>query len=283
MPDLDASRRGAVRPSGTSARSRGLGRAGVGRRQKVLRPRSVRGIRPYSLEEAYELLASYYGVVDHRPRIPPLDELVWTILSQHTSDLNAGRAYDSLRAALPTWDDVLAAPVGEVADAIRHGGLADQKAPRIQEVLGTVRERTGGFDIAFLAEMPIDEAKEWLKSLPGVGPKTAAVVLSFSLGRPVFAVDTHIYRVAGRLGLIGPKVGVDEAHDVLEASIDPDQVFPAHVYLITHGRRICKAQRPLCGACVLVERCPARLQLERRGLTGVAPDDLHPELAPKPL
>ena len=283
MPDVDASRRGGARPSGRPASSSAPGRAGAGRRRKVLRPRSVRGIRPYSLEEAYELLAPYYGVVDHRPRIPPLDELVWTILSQHTSDLNAGRAYDALRAALPTWDDVLAAPVGEVADAIRHGGLADQKAPRIQEVLGTVKQRTGGFDIAFLAEMPIDEAKEWLRSLPGVGPKTAAVVLSFALGRPVFAVDTHIYRVAGRLGLIGPKVGVDEAHDVLEASIDPERVFAAHVYLITHGRRICKAQRPLCGACVLAERCPARPQLERRELTGAPPDDLRPELAPKPL
>ncbi len=275
MPDRDASGRRGVRPA--------RGRARAGRRQKVLRPRSIRGIRPYSLEEAYGLLAAYYGVVDHRPRLPPLDELVWTILSQHTSDLNAGRAYDSLRAALPTWDEVLAAPVREVADAIRHGGLADQKAPRIQEVLATVKERTGGFDIAFLAEMPIDEAKEWLRSLPGVGPKTAAVVLSFSLGRPVFAVDTHIYRVAGRLGLIGPKVGVNEAHDVLEASIEPERVFPAHVYLITHGRRICKAQRPLCGACVLVERCPARPHLEQRKLTGIAPDDLRPALAPKPL
>ena len=239
---------------------------------------------PYTLREVYPLLAGYYGEVEHRPRLPPIDELVWTILSQHTSDLNAGRAYDSLRARFPTWEQVLAAPPDAVEDAIRLGGLAAQKAPRIQGVLAAVRERTGGFDIAFLAETPLEEAKEWLRSLPGVGPKTAAVVLSFSLGRPAFAVDTHIHRVSRRLGLIGSKVSADAAHDLLERAIEPERVFPAHVYLITHGRRVCKAQRPLCGACVVAERCAARPELEARGLTardGAAPPS--PELAPKPL
>ena len=248
------------------------------------RRRKGRGTAPYTLREVYPLLADYYGVVEHRPRLPPIDELVWTILSQHTSDLNAGRAYDSLRARFPMWEQVLAAPPDEVEGAIRHGGLAAQKAPRIQSVLAAVRERTGGFDIAFLAETPLAEAKEWLRSLPGVGPKTAAVVLSFSLGRPAFAVDTHIHRVARRLGLIGPKVSADAAHDILEDAIEPERVFPAHVYLITHGRRVCKAQRPLCGACVLAERCVERPDLEAKGLTarpGAAVPS--PELAAKPL
>ena len=253
-------------------------------RGKVLRPRSVRGVRPYSLPEVHDLLAAYYGPFEHRPRLPPADELVWTILSQHTSDLNAGRAYEELKRRLPTWAEVLAAPTGAVADAIRSGGLAEQKAPRIQEVLATVQERTGGFDIAFLAELPLEEAKAWLRSLPGVGPKTAAVVLCFSLGMPAFAVDTHVHRVSGRLGLIGPKVTADEAHDVLEGSIEPGHVFAAHVYVISHGRRICKAQRPLCGMCPLRERCPARPELERKGLVGVADAEApRPALAPKPL
>ena len=254
------------------------------RKAKVLRPRSVGGVRPYSLPDVYDLLADYYGEVEHRPRLPPVDELVWTILSQHTSDLNAGRAFDELKRRMPTWDVVLAASTSDLTDAIRQGGLANQKAPRIQEVLATVVERTGGFDLAFLGELPLAEAKAWLTSLPGVGPKTAAVVLSFALGMPAFAVDTHIHRVSNRLALIGPKVSADEAHDVLEDAIEPERVFAAHVYLITHGRRVCKAQRPLCGACVLRERCTTVAELERKGHTGAATDiDATPALAAKPL
>ena len=203
--------------------------AGPRRGGKVLRPRSVRGIRPFTLSETYDLLAEYYGEVEHRPRLPPVDELVWTILSQHTSDLNAGRAFEELKRRMPTWEEVLGAPVASLTDAIRGGGLANQKAPRIRDVLAMVRERTGGFDLAFLGELPLSEAKAWLTSLPGVGPKTAAVVLSFALGMPAFAVDTHIHRVSARLALIGPKVTADEAHDVLEGAIEPERVFAAHV------------------------------------------------------
>jgi endonuclease-3 len=249
------------------------------RRRKVLQPRSVRGIKPYSSEEVFNLLSTDLGEVEHRPRLDGTSELVWTILSQHTSDLNAGRAYGSLRERFASWQDVVDSPTSALADIIRHGGLAQQKAPRIQEVLRYVKERTGDYDISFLAEMPLAEAKTWLQTLPGVGPKTTGVVLSFALGMPAMAVDTHIHRVSCRLALIGPKVTADEAHDVLERSIAPDRVFAFHVYLITHGRRVCKAQRPLCNACALADRCPSYALLSR-------PDDdrvPEPGLASKPL
>lgn len=249
------------------------------RRRKVLQPRSVRGIKPYSSEEVFNLLATDLGEVEHRPRLDGTSELVWTILSQHTSDLNAGRAYDSLRERFATWQDVVDAPTTALADVIRHGGLAQQKAPRIQEVLSVVKQRTGDYDISFLAEMPLAEAKDWLQTLPGVGPKTTGVVLSFALGMPAMAVDTHIHRVSCRLALIGPKVTADEAHDILEQCIAPDRVFAFDVYLITHGRRVCKALRPLCNACALADRCPSHSLLAR-------PDDdrvPEPGLAGKPL
>jgi len=249
------------------------------RRRKVLQPRSVRGIVPYTSEAVFDLLADAMGEVEHRPRLDAISELVWTILSQHTSDLNAGRAYDSLRERFPSWQEVVDAPTDLLTATIRHGGLAQQKAPRIQAVLTSVKERTGDYDISFLAEMPLTEAKTWLQTLPGVGPKTTGVVLSFALGMPAMAVDTHIFRVSRRLALIGPKITADEAHDILEGSISPERVFSFHVYLITHGRRVCKALRPLCNACVLSGRCPSRETL------AVAGDDRQPNpgLAAKPL
>jgi endonuclease-3 len=249
------------------------------RRRKVAQPRSVRGIVPYASETVFDLLAEDLGEVEHRPRLDGTSELVWTILSQHTSDLNAGRAYDALVERFTSWQQVVDAPTDLLVATIRHGGLAQQKAPRIQAVLTSVKQRTGDFDISFLAEMPLPEAKAWLQSLPGVGPKTTGVVLSFALGMPAMAVDTHIFRVSHRLALIGPKITADEAHDILERSIAPERVFAFHVYLITHGRRVCKALRPLCNACVLSERCPSRDAL------AVIGDDRQPApgLAAKPL
>ena len=238
------------------------------RRHAALSPRASRrrskGVRPYAVQEVDRLLAAEYGPVTWRPRLDPFSELVWTILSQHTSDLNSDRAFRELRQRFSSWEDVLVAPPDQVANAIRSGGLAEQKAPRIQAVLREVLDRRGDFDISFLHDLPLEEAKAWLRSLPGVGPKTAAVVLCFSLGLPAFPVDTHIHRVSGRLGLIGPKVTADKAHDLMEAAIPPGRVFPFHVYLITHGRKVCKAQRPLCNQCVLAERCPSREQFAAR-------------------
>jgi endonuclease-3 len=186
----------------------------------------------------------------------PLEELVLTVLSQHTSDLNAERAYRSLRAALPTWDALVRAPSTAVADAIRSGGLANTKAPRIQAILRAVREREGRFDLSSLRRMSDRDATAYLSSLPGVGPKTAAVVLAFALGRDALPVDTHVHRVVGRLGWISERTSAERAHRLLEESVPAPNRVPLHVGLIRLGREICKAGRPRCEDCPLFELCP---------------------------
>ena len=222
-------------------------------------PRAPRSrTKRYSAREALALLEGQHGVAQWYQRLDPVTELVFTILSQHTSDLNSERAGQDLRAKFGTWEAVVSAPVEEVEEAIRSAGLARQKAPRIQRALARVLELEGSFDLEFLRELPLAQAKAWLRALPGVGPKTAAIVLCFALGMPAMAVDTHVHRVARRLGLIGPKVTAEQAHDLLEPMVQPEEVYRFHVALITHGRRTCKAQRPLCGECILREKCPSR-------------------------
>lgn len=208
--------------------------------------------------ETMRRLDPLYGPVVWKPRFNALEELIFTVLTQHTSDSNAEVAYDALRKQFPSWIDVLEAGPEEIAGAIKHGGLANQKAPRIREILRIILERTGRFELEFLATMELEEARSWLLSLPGVGKKTVGVVLNFALGMPAMPVDTHIYRVARRIGLIGLKTNVDDAHDIMEAQIKPDDVFQYHVLLITHGRQLCKAQRPLCGECPMADLCAAK-------------------------
>ena len=210
-----------------------------------------------------EALGQEYGPVEWSPRYDPASELVSTILSQHTSDVNSHRAFASLMSTFGSLKAVAEAPVEQIEQAIRMGGLAKSKAPRIKAVLNQVEEEVGSFDLSFLGEMPLSEAKAWLRKLPGVGPKTAAIILCFSLGLPAMPVDTHIYRVSKRLGLIGAKVTAEKAHDILEPMVAADDVFAFHVYLIRHGRQVCKAQRPLCDRCVLASACPARHLFER--------------------
>lgn len=189
----------------------------------------------------------------------PLDALMQTILSQATSDINSGRAFDSLRRAFPGgWDDVRYADVRDVANAIRCGGLADAKAPRLQAVLQAIYEQTGQTDLTFLKTLPTEEIKAFLTHFHGVGPKTAACVLMFSLGRPVLPVDTHVFRVSSRLGLIDPKIGEAKAHDALQGQLRDELVYSFHVHLIRHGRRVCNAQQPQCEGCVLAPRCQYR-------------------------
>ena len=224
-------------------------------------PKSRRMSKRITSPEAYRLLEEEQGVAQWESRFDPIEELVFTILSQHTSDLNAFKAYDKLVEAFGSWDLVMEGDSEDIAEAIRIGGLSNIKAPRIQAVLRDIRDKCGGLDLSFLREMPLEEAKAWLKELPGVGPKTAAIVLCFALGMPAMPVDTHIYRVSKRLGLIGEKVTADQAHDILEASVAPEQVFALHVYLITHGRQVCKARRPLCDRCVLKDGCPSAFQV----------------------
>jgi endonuclease-3 len=178
------------------------------------------------------------------------------VLSQHTSDRNAERAFESLRAAFPTWDAVVRSRPERVADAIRSGGLANTKAPRIQAILREVHEREGRYDLSSLATMPDTQASEYLATLPGVGPKTAAVVLAFALGRDAFPVDTHVHRVSARLGWIPPKTSAEKAHVLLARLVPAELRVPMHVGLIRLGREICKAGRPRCEACPVFELCP---------------------------
>ena len=201
-------------------------------------------------------LRKRYGDLVPPRRADPLDELILTVLSQHTSDVNAERAFEGLRAALPTWEAVVRAPTRSVADGIRSGGLADTKAPRIQAILREVEARRGAFDLSALADLSDDEARAELVSLPGVGPKTAAVVLSFSLGRDAMPVDTHVHRVTRRLGLVPPNTSADRADRVLHELVPEGLRTPLHVALIRLGREICKAPTPRCGICPLKDICP---------------------------
>ncbi len=191
----------------------------------------------------------------HRAPIDPLDELINTILSQNTNDLNRDRAYRALRAKFPTWEAVRDAPAAQVIAAIKSAGLANQKGPRIQKVLHRITQERGELDLNFLRDWPTGEARAWLMSLDGVGPKTAAIVLLFALGKPAFPVDTHIHRVTGRLGLIPPKASADKAHEILEGLVPPEWYHSFHLNVIEHGRQVCKAQRPLCEHCVLQKHC----------------------------
>jgi len=185
-----------------------------------------------------------------------LGALVATVLSQNTSDLNSGRAYQSLKQAFPGgWDDVRTAPVTAVADAIRAGGLANIKAPRIQAILSDVYERSGQTDLDHIRAWDDAAIRDYLRSFHGVGAKTAACVLMFHLGRAVLPVDTHVHRVSRRLGLIGPTKTADQAHDLLPRLLDDDQIYSFHVHLIEHGRRTCHARSPVCAACPVRGEC----------------------------
>ena len=210
------------------------------------------------IAKTIEMMTEQYGPFSQEPRLPPTDEMVFTILSQHTSDTNSSRAYRRLMERFVTLNEVATADIAEIEKAIAPGGLAKIKAPRIKEVLNRILELNGSLDLSFLREMPLNDAKAWLRQLPGIGPKSAGIVLSFSLGMPAMAIDTHIYRVSQRLGVIGPKVSVDKAHDILEEKVEPEEVFNFHVSYINHGRQVCRAQRPLCPECVVGGLCPSR-------------------------
>jgi endonuclease-3 len=205
--------------------------------------------------DVHQRLLEFYGQPTWRNPLPALDELVSTILSQNTNDINRDRAFNSLRRRFPTWETVRDANPESVIDAIRVAGLANQKAPRIQAVLKAITNERGGLDLSFLESLPLDEAHAWLTKFKGVGPKTAAIVLLFSLGRPAFPVDTHIYRVSGRLGLRPEKMTVEDAHPHLEKLFPPETYYAAHLNIIRLGREICAARKPNCGECPLQEVC----------------------------
>ncbi len=205
--------------------------------------------------EVHERLMDKFGEPIWRNPLPAIDELVSTILSQNTNDVNRDRGFDKLRETFPTWEEVRDAPAAEVIEAVRVAGLANQKGPRIQKVLRQITEERGELDIEFLKEMPLDEAHAWLTKFNGVGPKTAAIVLLFSLGMPAFPVDTHIYRITGRLGLRPEKMTVEQAHPYLESVFPPETYYAGHLNIIRLGREICKARKPACEKCPLLEIC----------------------------
>jgi endonuclease III len=200
-------------------------------------------------------LTEVYGPRRQHSARDPLSELILTILSQNTSDRNSGRAWQRLRARYDSWDAVLAADTRELYEVIKPAGLGNVKAPRIQAVLAEVLGRRGAWDLDFLRDLPLAEARQWLRSLPGIGPKTAACVLCFACDMPALPVDTHVHRVALRLGLIAPRVSAEAAHELLESALPPAEVYGFHVNMILHGRQICHARRPACERCALADAC----------------------------
>jgi endonuclease III len=214
--------------------------------------------QPFLKERAnavHQRLLDFYGPATWRNPLPPVDELVSTILSQNTNDSNRDRAFEALRKRFPNWEAVRDAPLEEVVEAIRPAGLANQKGPRIQAVLREISEQRGLLELDFLRELPDEEAYEWLLRFKGVGPKTAAIVLQFSLEKPAFPVDTHIFRVSGRLGLLPKKMNVEQAHRHLAGLLPPESYYDAHLNIIRLGREICQARRPRCPLCPLKDLC----------------------------
>ncbi|HEV2250848.1 MAG TPA: endonuclease III [Candidatus Limnocylindria bacterium] len=208
------------------------------------------------LRQVARRLRRAYGEPPPPRRLPPLDELVLTILSQNTNDTNRDRAYADLVATLPSWDEVADAPLPVIERAIRSGGLAPTKAPRIRAVLRALRDRDIALDDRALRRIRHDRLFDLLVALPGVGPKTAACVLLFSLGRPYFPVDTHVHRVAIRLGLVPPSATAVRTQELLQAAQAPAEMYEVHMNLIRHGRHVCVALRPICSQCVLNDLCP---------------------------
>ncbi len=273
---------------GRSKRSKPAARRAAKKRspEQVARAwaRQLDAKRPGLLAFVLDRLAEANGRPAWQRRLDPTSELVLTILSQNSADTNAEAAFAALRAAYPSapapadvsseprpfpgwggrglpdlpppdWSAVDAAPIGELIDVIRPGGLGPQKAPRIQAALRALLANGGGYSLEFLAAMPPLEARDWLAAIPGIGKKTASVVLLFSFGLPLMPVDRHVHRVSSRVGLIPAKADADVAHDYYLAMLSPERMYEAHVSLITHGRRTCHAQRPDCEHCPLALRC----------------------------
>ena len=202
-----------------------------------------------------EALEVRYGFSRIIARFEPMDELISCILSQHTSDSSSFPAFTHLRATYPDWQQVVDAGPAQLADVIRKAGLANQKAKSIIACLNAIYERVGEYSLEFLRSMPTLEARKWLMELPGVGPKTASIVLCFSMGRETIPVDTHIYRVSWRIGIIPDDIGEVKAHDYLMTVVPPELAFRYHIDLIQHGRVVCKAPLPDCSNCPIVDRC----------------------------
>lgn len=228
-------------------------------------PRRPAGGEPPSraiVRRIHRLLAERFGPLDPPRKREPIEELILTVLSQNTNDVNRDRAFEAMRARWPTWEALAAARAADVAGAIKPGGLSNIKAPRILAILREIRAREGGsLDLSWMAEAPSGRVTQYLTSLPGVGPKTAACVLAFSLERPALPVDTHVFRVARRLGFYDDRIDPAAAHRVMEGLVPPRLRVSTHVGLIRLGREICKPGRPRCEVCPLESLCPTAPQI----------------------
>jgi endonuclease III len=220
--------------------------------------RPARGRRPSpdTVREIHLRLKRQFGPLDPGRRLPPTEELILTVLSQNTSDVNSRRAFEALRRRYPTWASLGSADERDLAQTIRVGGLGNVKAPRILAILDEIRSRGSDLALSWLPDASTEEARAFLTSLPGVGPKTAACVLAFSLGRPALPVDTHVHRVAGRLGFLRDGASAGAAHEAMERNVAPRLRIPMHVGMIRLGRTICRPRRPLCERCPLQDLCP---------------------------
>jgi endonuclease-3 len=212
-----------------------------------------------AIEEVIKLLEQEYGPCQWQPDRDPIDALIGTILSQNTSDANSGRAFASLKASFDSWKAVASAPAEHIARVIQSGGLSQIKAARIKQVLEQIEKEQGRISLDSLKSMNMAEAEDYLMRLPGVGHKTASCVLLFSLGKPSLPVDTHVFRVAKRFGLIDSKASIEKAPGLLQEQIPPSKVYQFHIHMIEHGRRICHARQPRCSRCILKRYCPSSL------------------------
>lgn len=214
---------------------------------------------PARLPVIIRRLDGEYGRQEWSPRYSPIEELVFTILSQNTTDINAGRALASLMAKIPGWETVARSRAASIEAAIRSGGLAPTKARYIKDSLAGILAEQGSIDLGFLSDMGDREAIEYLTRFKGVGVKTASCVLLFALGRPVMPVDTHVYRVNRRLDFIGEGISRDQAHGLMGAITPAEDIYTYHVNTVTHGRRVCKARNPRCDKCVISALCPSEI------------------------
>jgi endonuclease-3 len=228
-------------------------------------------MKPELVRWVHRRLLETFGEPVWEKAYEPLEELIGTILSQHTSDLNSARAYRALRSAYTSWEEVRDAPLDQLIDTIRAGGLAVVKAQRIQAVLHLLTDAQGRVNLPDLRRLPRQQALDLLTSLPGVGRKTASCVLVFGSQVPAIPVDTHVHRVALRVGLVPPRTSPAATTDALEAALDPAVYFAFHVNLIRLGREICKAPRPRCEVCPLAERCQFRRSAALPGRQGSRP------------
>jgi endonuclease-3 len=214
---------------------------------------------PVLISQVIKLLEREYGPCQRHPNKDPVDVLIETILSQNTSDSNSGRAFACLKASFDSWEAVASAPAQGIAEAIKCGGLSQIKAARVKQVLQQIEKENGRITLGSLKSRTMTEAEEYLRRLPGVGPKTASCVLLFSLDKPSLPVDTHVFRVSRRLGLIEPKIAIAKAADLLRKQVPPSKVYQFHVHMIEHGRRVCHARKPSCCRCALKGICPSSL------------------------